>query len=1065
VWPFQKLDVKFGLYWWQPQLPQQFRSNVAAMSQRCRSAASAARRACLRHLRPQKNTSPPPSPRSSATLDTADAPEDDAAEAQQLPGWSQTRFGWVWCSYVLIPDSLNAAALAANAVPAFSIVTALAAAEVGAAVLGVFLAGLSALLAALMLAAWLSCIVAWRTQSAELRSMHELRLAQLQNVEDAGSLPGVLRSVSVLLCAQTSFVCGARPVPYFAQVAAPASAAACLPRVSHALAMLDPATCALAERDIAAVEDAIATRGEVLSQLRARCRFHEAAVMTQSVAALTATFLARLQLHHAVWAHRIIDQGSQIVDAMRRLESLFEVHQFEEVHHVPPAQLRAARERERDAIAAERKAGRRVAAGVAAWKLLSAALVALLAVALGVGMAPAGSQLSRSTQPPTPPPPRPPRFMPESAPPVPPPNLLPPPTTTTTTVTSALTLSGIDLDAFDAADVAAAVAAAMGLDVRYLSVRVASLQVSSTLSLDTVSSALDTTFVAELTQALASALALPADQVVARVRRRTLLTTQQLPVTLSLSAEAAAARAAVAALRNVSALSGFDAALAHAGVTAVTASPPTVAAFLLLTASGAAADGFDGALQRVVNSGAMAASLSSGGVQCAGVSSPALLSPSPPPPPPKQPMPPPVVAVTLPPPAPPPPILQPLALPPPARPPPSSSPPPSPSAPAHAPPPSPTPNPTSLPLPSLPPPNPPIPQPPPPLPPSPQPPSPLPPSPPSPPAPPPPIPPRPPPPPAPLPPSPPSPSPPTPSPPPPAVPPASAATCAAAVAAMDASIGSAGACGGCGGKSCPSACPVCVNAVQDYLAACAYDVFSLNYDVITGYASALAPANDCRRYVTLVARPYAAAFCSAAFTHVAGYLQTAAAAGGGGSGAATTYSCAAATPSACPAECQRDLDLLAEACHAEDAVAWGGLGLPPAGGAAPNGTTVPPALAFALMVNGTAAVPANSAAGLARPLVALDVSACGNNTGVYRTYPPPSPPPPHPPPPSPLPPEPPSPPPPEPPPSPLPPSPPPPSPLPPSPPPPSPPPVVRGGRRLLRVRARLYGLMRGSADT
>ncbi len=110
----------------------------------------------------------------------------------------------------------------------------------------------------------------------------------------------------------------------------------------------------------------------------------------------------------------------------------------------------------------------------------------------------------------------------------------------------------------------------------------------------------------------------------------------------------------------------------------------------------------------------------------------------------------------------------------------------------------------------------------------------------------------------------------------------------------------------------------------------------------------------------------------------------------------TPYSCLLNTASSCTAECQADLDLLAEACHAEDAIKWDGNGMLDSSSAAivaPIGTTMLPAAAFALLASGVATVPTNTAHGVASnaPL-ALELGACHNASGVYPYYSPPPPP-------------------------------------------------------------------------
>jgi hypothetical protein len=288
--------------------------------------------------------------------------------------------------------------------------------------------------------------------------------------------------------------------------------------------------------------------------------------------------------------------------------------------------------------------------------------------------------------------------------------------------------------------------------------------------------------------------------------------------------------------------------------------------------------------------------------------------------------------------------------------------------------------------------------------------------------------------------------------PPPPVPPTDAASCDLALLAVDAAVAPRGACAACAAATgaaagCADACPACINALDAYVAACAADFDALNYEALEALQAQLNATSDCADWVSLLAEQFAGAACGAAFDHVVQYSQSAARSGvtlaAKGGGMSAPYPCALANEASCPEACQKDLDLLAAACHAEDAVRWDGNGLP---GyltlqGAPAGTRVTPLDAFKLFANGSASVPTNLANGVT-VAVPLTLSACARvKDGVYPFYspPPPSPPPPSPPPPSPLPP--PSPPPPSPPPpSPPPPSPPPPSPPPPSPPPPSPPP-------------------------
>ena len=236
--------------------------------------------------------------------------------------------------------------------------------------------------------------------------------------------------------------------------------------------------------------------------------------------------------------------------------------------------------------------------------------------------------------------------------------------------------------------------------------------------------------------------------------------------------------------------------------------------------------------------------------------------------------------------------------------------------------------------------------------------------------------------------------------------------CNLTVAVMNAATASGGACAACPSytgvaNGCADACPACVNALDGYLDSCAGNFEALSYGTLEAYTGRLNASSDCSDWFNLAARPYAGTYCGDAFDHVVQYVQSAAmhtvvVAGGV---MTSPYSCLLANGTSCPAECQADLDLLGMACHAEDAVRWDGNGMPgyltlPG---APSGTVVTPLQAFQLFANGSASVPTNLQNGVASATpLPLNLSACGNATGVYVFYsPPPSPPPPSPPPPSP----------------------------------------------------------------
>jgi hypothetical protein len=241
--------------------------------------------------------------------------------------------------------------------------------------------------------------------------------------------------------------------------------------------------------------------------------------------------------------------------------------------------------------------------------------------------------------------------------------------------------------------------------------------------------------------------------------------------------------------------------------------------------------------------------------------------------------------------------------------------------------------------------------------------------------------------------------------------------CALTVTDLDTATAAGGSCAACGSFTglaggCADACPACVNALANYLDACALSFVALNYGALEAYTGLLNSSSDCFDWFSLATRPYAATSCGDAFDHVVQYVQSAAMhTVVVAKGVMTTpYSCLQATPATCPAECQADLDLLAGACHAEDAVRWVGNGVPGALNAVgtPAGTFVTPLQAFQLFLNGTASVSTNLQNGVssAAPLP-LNLAACtGVTDGVYTMYrpPPPSPPLPSPPPSPPLPP-------------------------------------------------------------
>ena len=278
-------------------------------------------------------------------------------------------------------------------------------------------------------------------------------------------------------------------------------------------------------------------------------------------------------------------------------------------------------------------------------------------------------------------------------------------------------------------------------------------------------------------------------------------------------------------------------------------------------------------------------------------------------------------------------------------------------------------------------------------------------------------------------------------------------SCSDAALALNKQITSSGACAICNSSQ---ANDECLAAVDDYVASCSGSIPSTLASDLTTYASLtaykVASNASCALYIAGLRTSFTSS-CNEAFDHVAKFSQTAENVAG--------YECLNANITFCPEGCQTDLDFLdSSGCHAEDFVDWSGAGTPSvlelfpqyASNGAQINTSISTGDAWALFVNGTAAVPANLRAnyptqGAMSPLP-LDLRACQlpvDGAGHFPYYsPPPSPP--HPPPPAP------------PPPSPPPPSPPPPSPRPPPPPPSPPPPAPPDGATLtLKTAVRIRG--------
>jgi hypothetical protein len=78
-------------------------------------------------------------------------------------------------AFLRVPDVLNWTALAVNLVPLLNLLAALAAGGRGAPVLDVFLVGLDVAAVALLVAAWLACVLSWRQHTRALEALHAPR--------------------------------------------------------------------------------------------------------------------------------------------------------------------------------------------------------------------------------------------------------------------------------------------------------------------------------------------------------------------------------------------------------------------------------------------------------------------------------------------------------------------------------------------------------------------------------------------------------------------------------------------------------------------------------------------------------------------------------------------------------------------------------------------------------------------------------------------------------------------------------------------------------------------------
>ena len=91
--------------------------------------------------------------------------------------------------------------------------------------------------------------------------------------------------------------------------------------------------------------------------------------------------------------------------------------------------------------------------------------------------------------------------------------------------------------------------------------------------------------------------------------------------------------------------------------------------------------------------------------------------------------------------------------------------------------------------------------------------------------------------------------------------------------------------------------------MDNYLASCAYTFTALNYGILDGFANQL--RNDCALNFNEAERALSAVYCSSAFDHIVGYVESALnpAVVVAGGVMTTPYSCALATAVSCPQAC------------------------------------------------------------------------------------------------------------------------------------------------------------------
>jgi hypothetical protein len=347
VWPYRKLDVRIGVHFWWPCLS------------RC------------------------------------SMPPDGEAITSYHVGWRKGRWGYMWRQHVTLVDALNFTALSSQVVPLLNILLTVLAGGRGAGVLAIFLIGLNCTQIGLTLAAWISCVVTWQTQTKELLKLDRARAAikalrarrRAYGDTDSDDDDDVLASRARLATAESSdddsmhapAGVHATPASLIAMTRAmqlvstdvPAlarweSAGAMLPspaaRDARSRDRTKPPGCfplcwawsktivgvalsELTDRSYQEVCTAIRDGGAMMAAFTASGRYNRRTSLRDTIEALTMATIAHLQLRHdAVMREpEARELAPEIVQQIAELQRLYAKHGYAQPHHKTPAE--AARDR------------------------------------------------------------------------------------------------------------------------------------------------------------------------------------------------------------------------------------------------------------------------------------------------------------------------------------------------------------------------------------------------------------------------------------------------------------------------------------------------------------------------------------------------------------------------------------------------------------------------------------------------------------------------------------------------------------------------------------------------